>query len=247
MKTPKLLSHLLGLLLSVSVLQAATVEPAALAALQRMSTTLAQAKAFTYKTTGNVEVPSSTGQFLTLFPSTEVAVEKPGRMRARFRGEAPHFDFYYDGTTATAYAPGNNVYSVSKAPPTIEAMLPALEKETGIRLATAPLLFNNPYKTLTAGLTSGVVVGKLLIDGTECEHLAFRSPAANWEIWIPTGSPAVPRRLAVTFTDRPNCPRVVLQFSGWNLHPWLRAGDFVFRKPEGAKEIPFGSVLKKAR
>ena len=50
----------------------------------------------------------------------------------------------------------------------------------------------------------------------------------------------------MTFTDQPNFPRTVVEFSGWNLNPWLGAGDFVFRKPAGAKEIPFASVLKSA-
>jgi hypothetical protein len=48
----------------------------------------------------------------------------------------------------------------------------------------------------------------------------------------------------VTFTDRTNFPRILVEFLNWNLNPWLKAGDFVFRKPAGAREIPFLSVLK---
>ena len=42
----------------------------------------------------------------------------------------------------------------------------------------------------------------------------------------------------MTFTDRTNFPRVLVQFLNWNLNPWLKAGDFSFRKPAGAREIP---------
>jgi hypothetical protein len=67
----------------------------------------------------------------------------------------------------------------------------------------------------------------------------------NWEIWLDANARALPRRLAVTFTDREGLPRTVVEFTSWNLHPWF-LGSFTFQKPAGAKEIPFVSVLKSA-
>jgi hypothetical protein len=118
-----------------------------------------------YSSNGNLSWRSSagsgakTGQFVTLFSTVEVALKRPDRLRARLSGEAPSFDFYFDGTTASAYAPATNVYSTVQAPPTIDAMLPAMEDETGIRIVSAPLLVSDPYAMLTRDLSSGVVVG----------------------------------------------------------------------------------------
>ena len=223
-----------------------SVNPKALAALKRMSDTLAAAKAFTFKSSSIFEVPAKTGQFLTLFSNADVALKRPDKLRASMVGEAPHFNFFYDGKTVAAFAPGTKVYSLTKSPPTIDAMLPDLEEETGIRFVTAPLLLSNPFRVMTRGLTSAVVVGPSMVRGTVCDHLAFRSPGVNWEIWIEKSVRSLPLRLAVTFTDRPNFPRTLVEFSGWNLNPWLGAGDFVFHKPAGAAEIPFRSVMKSA-
>ena len=238
-------------LLASSMVQAAasseTLDQNALATLKHMCDTLRDTKSFTYKSRAILEVPAKTGQLVTLFADAEVALKRPDNLRVRMIGEAPHFDFYYDGRTVAAFAPATKVFSLSKAPSTIDVMLPALEERTGIRFATAPLLFGNPYRVFTCGITSAVVVGPSMVHGTVCEHLAFRSPGLNWEIWIDKGNPSLPRRLAVTFTDRPNFPRTLVEFSNWNLHPWLGAGDFVFHKPAGAAEIPFRSVLKSAR
>ena len=44
-----------------------SVEPQALEVLRRMSATLAQAKAFTYRSVSTTEVPAKTGQSITLF------------------------------------------------------------------------------------------------------------------------------------------------------------------------------------
>ena len=224
-----------------------SVNPKALAALKRMSDTLAAAKAFTYKSSSIFEVPAKTGQFLTLFSNADVALKRPDKLRGILTGEAPHFDFFYDGKTVAAFAPHTKVYSQAKAPATIDAMLPDLEQETGIRFVTAPLLLSNPFRVMTRGLTSAVVVGPATVRGVVCEHLAFRSPGLNWEIWVENNPAALPLRLAVTFTDRPNFPRTLVEFSNWNLHPWLGAGVFVFHKPAGAREIPFLSVLKSTR
>ena len=218
----------------------------ALATLKRMCDTLASAKAFAYKSRSTFEVPAKSGQFLTLFSNADVALQRPDKLRARLTGEAPHFDFFYDGATVAAYAPHTKVYSLTKAPPTINAMLSALEDETGIRFVSAPLLVSNPYCTVTKGLTSALDVGPTTVNGTPCEHLAFRGDAVNWEIWIESGPRALPRRIAVTFTDRPNFPRTLVEFSDWNLHPWLRPGDFTFHQPAGAREIPFRAVWKES-
>lgn len=231
-------------LLMPCVLQAATLDQKALAPLKRMSVTLAAAKAFTYQSRTISEVPAKNGQLLTVFSTANVALKRPDKLCARLTGEAPHFDFFYDGTNATAFAPANNVFSISKAPPTLDAMLPALEKETGIRFASAGLLFSDPYKVLTDDLKSALYVGLVPVNGVLCEHLAFKGNGGNWEIWIETGARALPLRLAVTYTDRPNSPRVLVEFFHWDLHPGLRPGDFVFHKPAGSREIPFLSVLK---
>lgn len=223
-----------------------TVDQKALALLKRMSDTLASAKSFTYQSSAIIEVPSKTGQLLTLFTDADVALMRPDKLRARLTGEAPPFNFYYNGKSVSAFAPVTKTFSTKKAPATIDAMLPDLENETGIRFATAPLLLSNPYRVLTRGLTSAVVVGPSMVRGTLCDHLAFRSPGINWEIWIAGSGSPLPRRLAVTFTDRPGLPRTLVEFSNWNLHPWLRTGDFVFSKPAGAAEIPFLSALKSA-
>ncbi len=228
------------------LLAASSTDQRALTELQRMSASLAAAKAFTYRSQTFVEVPSEDGQMLTFLSRASVALQRPDKIRALLTGEAPHFDFYYDGSTVTAFGPANNVYSVAKAPPSIDAMLPALQQETGIRFASSGLLFSNPYKVLTQGLRSAVYVGAVSIDGTPCEHLAFRSKGVNWEIWIESGPRALPRRLAVTYTDRPNFPRTLVQFSDWNLRPWLGARAFVFHPPAGSHEIPFLSVLSPA-
>ena len=251
------LAGFLAVVLSPAVLMAAEESPSpktaapnphleqgALDQLKRMSTTLGKARALTFRTSSTVEVPAKTGQFVTLFATSEFELKRPDKLRVRVTGDVPNFEFTYDGGTIGAYAPNNNVYSVSKAPGTIDEMLPFVEKKTGIHFAAAYVLFSDPYAVLTNGLTSAFVVGSDMVQGAPCNHLAFRGPGVNWEIWIESGERALPRRLEITYTGETNFPRFLVEFSHWNLHPWLADADFDFKKPAGAKEIAFVSEIK---
>lgn len=214
----------------------------ALDELKRMSSTLSGAKSFTCKTRGMVEVPApKTGQFITLMGSSEVAVQRPNKLRVRVTGEVPNFDFYYDGTNIVAYAPQNKVYSITKAPGTIDEMLKVLDQKTGIQFPAADMLYSDPYAELTNGLTSAFVVGKSTVDGKSCEHLAFMNPGIHWQVWVEEGTKALPQRMAVIFADVLNFPRRMVEFSDWNLQPKLSDNDFVFQKPADAKQIEFTS------
>ena len=217
---------------------ASRLDQNALDQLKRMSVTLGAAKAFTFQTNSTVEVPAKTGQFITLFATSEFALQRPNKLRVRVTGEVPNYDFFYNGQTVAAFAPSHNLFSVEKYTGTIDAMF-VIEKETGIHFASAYILFSDPYAVLTKDLASAVVVGSDTVQGAPCEHLAFRAPGVNWEIWIESGPRALPRRLVITYTDVLNFPRFLVEFSHWNLNPRLSNGDFEFKKPAGAKEIAF--------
>jgi len=222
------------------------IDPNALSLLKRMSDSLAKEKAFTYRSQSILEVPAITGQFITLFSVGEVSLRRPDMLSARLGGDAPRFDFYFDGKSVSSCAPATKVFSQTNAPATIDEMLSGLHEETGVRFPSAPILFSDPYAILTRNLTSALLVGPTQVDGKACDHLAFRSPGVNWEIWIDAGSDALPRRLAVTFTDQPNCPRTIINFSHWNLHPNLPKSSFLFKQPVGFAEIPFRAILHSA-
>src|SRR6516225_5728234 len=67
----------------------AYIEQTALDQLKRMSETLGAAKALTFRTSNTVEVPAKTGQYITLFANSEIALERPNKLRARSPERCP--------------------------------------------------------------------------------------------------------------------------------------------------------------
>lgn len=221
------------------------VEQQALDRLKAMGARLAAAKSFTYRARSTVEVPAKTGQFLTQFVESEVALQRPDKLSAKLSGDLHNFTFYYDGASVTAFDPGKNLYATAKAPATIDAMLPFVVEKTGIDFPAADLLVSDPYAEMSKDLTHAIVVGPAKVNGVSTEHFAFMGPGSNWEVWI--DADALPRRVAVTYKTTPNFPRFQVEFFDWNLKPKLSPGQFVFAKPQAAKQIEFGTQPRQAQ
>ena len=222
------------------------IEQQALDRLKAMSENLAAAKAFTYHARSTVEQPAKTGQFLTRFIESDVALQRPDKLRVLVTGDLPNFQFFYDGSNATAFDAAKNLYATAKAPATIDAMLPFVMDLAGIDFPAADFLVSDPYAEMTKDLTHAIVVGPAKVNGVATDHLAFMGASSNWEIWIDSGPAALPRRVAVTYKTVENFPRFQVEFLDWNLNPKLDASQFVFKKPAGAKPIEFSSKADKA-
>jgi len=219
---------------------APVIEQYALDRLKQMSEKLASAKSFTYRSNNFMEVQAAaTGQFLTFFVDTEVALQRPNKLRVNVSGDVPGFQFYFDGAKVSAFDPQKNVHSVSGPIATIDEMLEFVTTKAHINFPSADFMYSNPYAVMTKNLTHAIVVGPSMVNGVPCEHFAYMEPGLNWEIWIENGKRALPLRMAMTYKQVPNFPRFMIEYKDWNLNPKLKADLFVFKAPANSKQIEF--------
>lgn len=218
------------------------LEQYALDRLKQMSENIAAAKALTYHATSFAEMPAPTGQFLTLTVVSEVALQRPDKLRVNVWGDVPAFDVYFDGDKVSTFDPKKKVHSVSKkSVATLDEMLDMVTSDPEINFPSADFMYSNPYAVMTKGLTHAIVVGESMVDGVPCEHFAYMEPAINWEIWIEKGKNALPLRLAMTYKQAQNFPRFMVEYKDWNLNPKLKANTFVFKAPAESKQIEFSA------
>jgi hypothetical protein len=88
-------------------------------------------------------------------------------------------------------------------------------------------------------VTSGFVVGKGVVDGVRCDHLAFRAPHVDWQIWIEEGNRPLVRKLVITTRDKLNAPQFTVVAKNWNLEPEFTAATFSFVPPQCPQRIEF--------
>ena len=223
---------------------AKTMEVGALDLLKKMSAKLASTPAFLVRTRSSTEAPGGTGQFLTFFTESVVAVKRPNRLSAEIRGDAPPFDFYFDGAKMTAYEPTHKLYATTDAPKTIDELLPFAAKTAGLLLPFEDVLYSDPYAALTQDVTSVFYAGFSVIRGVRCEHVALATPRIAGQIWIEAKTD-LPCLIAGTLLDVQGAPRFTVEFYDWKLKPELPDKLFTFAKPEGADSMNFRALTGK--
>jgi hypothetical protein len=216
------------------------VEQYALDRLKQMSDKLAATQAFTYRSSSSIEMSAVTGQFLTFFIDSEVALQRPNKLRVDLSGDLSTVQLYFDGANVSAFDPKNNLHADAHALATIDDVLDFVINKARINFPSGDFLYSNPYAVMSKALTHAIIVGPSMVNGVPCEHFAYMNPSINWEVWIEKGVNALPMRLAMTYKKAPNFPRFLIEFADWNLNPKLNADTFVFKAPANAKQIEFG-------
>jgi len=84
------------------------IDQYALDRLKQMSEKLTSTRAFTYRSNSFIELQAVTGQFLTYFIDSEVALQRPDKLRVNVSGDLPNFQLYFDGAKVSAFDPQKN-------------------------------------------------------------------------------------------------------------------------------------------
>ena len=86
-----------------------------------------------------------------------------------------------------------NVYAQSEAPGSVDQLIDKLRGQLGVDMPGADILLSNPYAVLSEDVIDAKHIGRGVINGVECEHLAFRNLDTDWQIWIEVGAKPIPR------------------------------------------------------
>jgi hypothetical protein len=217
--------------------QSAGVAPEARQLLKASTDFLASQQRFTADTRNTLEIVLKSGQKIEFNSTGHQFVQRPNKLRSERSGDLVEQLFVYDGKSLTLYQPRDKVYAQVAAPGTLEEMLDFARNEYDVVAPFGDLLFKNAYDILMDGVTEGIVVGKAVIEGVVCDHLAFRAPDVDWQIWIQEGPQPLPRRIVITTLDLPNAPQFAVTVTRWNLEPSFDAGTFTFTPQADMKQI----------
>lgn len=221
------------------------LEPKAMAILKAMGDRLAAAHAMTFTALATYESPAVTGQPLAYTVLSEVALQRPDKLRVISPGDGPPTEFYYDGRTMMAYSPQANLVALDPAPPTIDAMLKLAYNKAAIYFPFTDVIVADPYKDLTAGLRLAFYVGQSrVVGGTVTDMVAVATDTVQAELWIGVED-HLPRLARATFFNEPGNFRHVVELSSWRLDPQLTAADFTSAKALQAPRIKFASPDEK--
>jgi hypothetical protein len=219
--------------------QPAGIDPQAQQLLKASTDFLSSQQKFSAETRNTLEVVLKSGQKIEFNHTARMSAQRPDRLRAERTGDLVDQVFVYDGSTLVLHNPQANAFAQVPAPNTLEGMLDFARSQLDIVAPAGDLIYRNAYEILMDGVTEGFVVGKAVIEGVRCDHLAFRAPHVDLQVWIQEGAQPLPRKLLITTRDLPNAPQFAVTISKWNLQPKFDAKTFRFTPPAGAQRVEF--------
>jgi len=219
----------------------ADIDPAAVAALNKMGTYLRTLGTFQVKSVQTTDDVLENGQTIQTNGVIELLAARPNRLRAEITSDELHRLFFYDGKNFTIYGQLVNYYATVPAPATIGELIDKLDEKYGIDMPLVDLFKWGSQSDSAKDITDAIDAGPSSIDGTSCEQYAFRQPGLDWQIWIQLGDYPLPRKLVLTTTDNSARPRHS-QLLTWNLAPSFNDAAFTFDPPDGAQKIAIAEI-----
>jgi hypothetical protein len=176
--------------------------------------------------------------------SGTVVVSRPDKIRAHRVGGYADTELVFDGKTMTVFGKSLNAFTQLEAPGTLDQLIGSLRMGHGVALPGADLLLSNPYETLIADVLEAKHIGRGVVGGIECEHLAFRNFDTDWQIWVEVGDRPIPRKLVITSKTISSAPQYTLRITDWRTGEEPSADAFAFTPPAGAGQLKGEDLVK---
>jgi len=224
---------------SVTSLDARADDSVAL--LKAMADYTAAQKSISATFDSDVEVITPELQKIQFSSSGQLKLARPDKLRVRRTGGYADVDLVYDGKTVSFYGNNAKAYVQADLPGTVDQLVEAIQDRTGAEISGTDLLLSNAFDLLTSDVEVSEHVGQGVVDGVECEHLAFRGHDTDWQIWIQTGAQPIPRKYVITSKTLAGAPQYTLRIKDWKTDPITDSEAFAFKAPQGATKVSLDS------
>jgi hypothetical protein len=212
--------------------------------LKAMSDYVSSQKTIELAFDSDIEVITPQLEKIQFTNSGEALLSRPDKLRAHRVGGYADVALFFDGKTVSVYGKHINAYAQFDAPGSVDQLIEALRAGHGIALPGADLLLSNSYDVLVAGVKEAKHIGRGVIDGRACEHLAFRNFDTDWQLWVEVGEKPIPRKLVITSKTLNNAPQYTLRVKGWKTDVEPARDAFVFAPPAGAEKLSPDALIE---
>ena len=188
----------------------------------------------------DIEVITSNLQNIQFTSSGQVQLSRPDKLRATRTGGYRDVEIVFDGKMLTVSNKDAKDYAQIEATGTAEELIDVLREKHGVVAPGADLLLTNVFNVMMTDVIDAAVIGKGVVDGVECDHLAFRNVETDWQIWIEAGARPIPRKYVITSKGIAEAPQYTLRIKDWKTD--VAADTFAFKADPSAKKIALGEL-----
>lgn len=233
---------LLAMAGTVLVTPSANADDNAKTILKAMSDYVASQKTIQVSFDTDIEVITSDLQKIQFASSGNLLLSRPDKLRATRTGGYADIELVFDGKVFTLYGKNLNSFTQMEAPGSTDQLFERLRGQFGVELPGSDLLLAKSFDVLMDGVVLPQHIGHGVIDGVECEHLAFRATETDWQIWIERGARPIPRKFVITNKGVNGAPQYTLRIKDWKTDPSIGKDSFVFSPPAGAAKVELAAM-----
>jgi hypothetical protein len=190
----------------------------------------------------DVEVITSDLQKVQFASSGQMLLSRPDKVRASRVGGYTDVELVFDGKMLTVLGKNLNKFAQVDSAGSIDQLVARLRNEFGITIPGADLIVSRSYDELMSDVLEAKHIGRGVIDGVECDHLAFRDNDVDWQIWIEVGNHPIPRKYVITSKAVTGGPQYTLRIKDWKTDAPAAADAFVFKPPADAQKVEISSL-----
>jgi hypothetical protein len=194
----------------------------------------------TYDT--DIEVLTNDLQKIQFASSGQLLLSRPDKLRASRIGGYANVELVFDGKTLSVLGKNLNVYAQTDAIGSTDQLVERLRNQFGMAIPGADLLLSGAYDELMKDVLDAKHIGRGVIDGIECDHLAFRNPDVDWQLWVEVGSRPIPLKYVITSKAVTGAPQYTLRIKDWKTDVQVPAEAFAFKPPADAKKVEIGAL-----
>jgi hypothetical protein len=205
--------------------------------LKAMTDYVASQKVISATYDSDIEVITNNLQKIQFASSGQMLLSRPDKARVSRIGGYVDAELVFDGKTLSVLGKNLNAYAQTDATGSIDQLVARLRDEFGVPIPGADLLLSGAYDEMMEDVLDAKHIGRGVIDGVECDHLAFRNNDIDWQIWIQLGSRPIPRKYVITNKAVAGAPQYTLRMKEWKTDVQVPADAFAFKPPADAKKV----------
>ena len=204
--------------------------------LKAMSDYVGSQKSISATFDSDIEIITPDLQKIQFTSSGQVQLSRPDKIRVRRTGGYTDVEMIYDGKIVTVSGNDTKAYVQREITGSTDQMIDEVQAKLDTAMPGTDLLLTNSFDVLMADVIDGRHVGQGVVDGVECEHLAFRNVDTDWQIWVETGARPIPRKYVITSKAVAGAPQYTLRIKDWKTDA-VAADAFAFKPDADAKKI----------
>lgn len=211
--------------------------------LRGMTEYVAAQKSISATFDSDIEVVTSGLEKIQFTSSGKLQLSRPDKLRISRTGGYTDVQLVYNGKTLSIYGNNAKAYVQVDLAGTVDQLIDLLQEKSGGAMPGTDLLLTHSFDELMSNVVLAEHIGQGVVDGVECEHLAFRDVDTDWQIWIEAGAQPVPRKYVITNKAVAGAPQYTLRIKDWKTDAIAGPDTFSFEPPSGVTKVGLDSEV----